>query len=202
MPVGVTVALLTTEFSGRRATQVIRLALDLLNGLPSIVVGLFAFGLLVAGHHQTGFAGSFALAVIMLPLIARASQEVLALVPASLSDAADALGVSRWRTIQGVLLPAALGGILTGTVLAVARAAGETAPLILTTSIYGPGVTLNFFGQALPNLPFSIYTASEAADPAGFSRAWGASLVLLAFILVSGLGARTMFARSQAKLRG
>ena len=112
----------------------IRLALDLLNGLPSIIIGLFIFGLLV-DHNQSGFAGSIALAIIMLPLIARGSQEVLLLVPASLREAADALGVSRWRTVLGVILPSALGGIVTATVLAVARAAGETAPLLLLGSI-------------------------------------------------------------------
>jgi phosphate transport system permease protein len=174
--------------------------LDLLNGLPSIVVGLFAFGLLVVGHRQSGFAGALALAIIMLPLIARASQEILLLVPSSLREAADALGVTRWRTVRGVLLPAALGGIVTATLLAVARAAGETAPLILTSSIYGPNVTLNIFGQALPNIPVSIFQLSEQADPSGFTRAWGAAFVLLVFILVSGIAARTLLSRSQARL--
>ena len=200
MPVGILVALFLTEFSGRRAAAAVRLALDLLNGLPSIVVGLFVFGLLVVGHGQTGFDGSIALAVIMLPLIARSSQEVLGLVPRSLSEAADALGVSRWRSVLGVILPTALGGILTGTVLAVARAAGETAPLFLVDSIYDPQkLTLNLFGP-VPNIPVSIFQASEAADPTGFARAWGEAFVLLVFILVSGLGARVLFSRSRAKL--
>ncbi len=200
MPVGVLVALFTTEFAAPRATRAVRLALDLLNGLPSIVVGLFVFGLLVVGHGQTGFAGSVALAVIMLPLIARSSEEVLALVPRSISEAADALGVSRWRTVLGVMLPTALGGIITGTVLAVARAAGETAPLFLVDSIYDPQRTgLNLFGP-VPNIPVSIFQASEAADPNGFARAWGEAFVLLVFILVSGLAGRILFARSQARL--
>lgn len=202
MPVGVLVALYTTEFSGRRAARTISLALDLLNGLPSIVVGLFVFGLLVVGHGQSAFAGAFALAVIMVPLIARSSQEVLALVPESLSDAADALGVARWRTVLGVLLPSALGGILTGTVLAVARAAGETAPLLLVCSISSQQTTLDFFGKAVPNIPVSIFTLSEQADPSGFTRAWGAAFVLLGFILVTGLLARILFSRSRTKLSG
>ena len=200
MPAGVLVAIYLTEFAGRRGSRAIRLALDLLNGLPSIVIGLFVFGLLVAGHRQTGFAGAFALSIIMLPLIARATQEVLLLVPHGMREAADALGVSRWRTVRGVVLPAAMSGIVTATVLAVARAAGETAPLIFTSSIFGNDVSLNVFGQALPNIPVSIFQLSESADPAGFSRAWGASFVLLMFILLSSLGARALLARSRANL--
>jgi phosphate transport system permease protein len=193
MPLGVLVALYLTEFGGSRAKPAIRLALDLLNGLPTIIVGLFVFGLLVVGHHQSGFAGAFALAIIMLPLIARATQEVLLLVPPSLREAADALGVSHWRTVLGVVLPTASGGILTSTVLAVARAAGETAPLILTCSIFANTVSANPFGsQALPNIPVYIFTASEAADPYGFARAWGAAFVLLAFILLANLGGRAL----------
>jgi phosphate transport system permease protein len=193
MPVGILTALYVTEFAGRWSARAIRLALDLLNGLPTIVVGLFVFGLLVVGHHQSGFAGSFALAIIMLPLIARATQEVLMLVPAGLREAADALGVSRWRTVLGVVMPSARGGILTATVLAVARAAGETAPLILTSSIFANTVSVNPFGQkALSNIPVYIFTASEEADPYGFARAWGAAFILLMFILLVSLGSRAI----------
>jgi phosphate transport system permease protein len=195
-PVGIMVALYLTEFAGRRTANAIRLALDLLNGLPSIVIGLFVFGLLIAGHHQSGFAGSIALAIIMLPLIARASQEVLLLVPSTLREAADALGVSHWRTIVGIVLPSARAGILTGTVLAVARAAGETAPLIFTSSIFGNDLSLNLFGQAIPNIPVSIFVLSEAADPAGYARAWGAAFVLLSFILITSLAARAALGRN------
>jgi len=193
MPLGILVALYLTEFAGPRSKPPIRLALDLLNGMPTILVGLFVFGLLVVGHHQSGFAGAFALAIIMLPLIARATQEVLLLVPLSLREAADALGVSHWRTVLGVVLPTASGGILTGTVLAVARAAGETAPLILTCSIFANTVSVNPFGsQALPNIPVYIFTASESADPYGFARAWGAAFVLLAFILLANIAGRAL----------
>ena len=199
-PLGVLVALYLTEFAGRRAARTVRLALDLLNGLPTVVVGLFVFGLLVAGHKQTGFAAALALAIIMLPLIARATQEMLLLVPRQLREAADALGVSRWRTVLGVVVPSALGGIVTGTVLAVARAAGETAPLIFTCSIFGNQTTVDVFGQALPNIPVSIFILSEQADPAGYTRAWGAALVLLVFILLTNVAARTLLARSRRKL--
>lgn len=200
MPLGVLIAIYLTEFAGPRLAGPIRLVLDVLNGLPTIIIGLFVFGLLVTGHRQTGFAGSVALSMIMMPLIARASQEMLALVPRQLREAADALGVARWRAVLTVVLPAALGGIVTGTVLAVARAAGETAPLLLTSSIFANGTSLDVFGQALPNIPVQIFTLSEAADPSGFERAWGAAFVLLAFILVTNIAARALLARSRSKL--
>lgn len=199
MPVGVLVAIYLTEFAGPRGGRPVRLILDVMNGLPSIVIAVFVFGLLVVGHHQSGFAGAVALAIIMLPLIARSSQEVLLLVPNAQREAADALGVARWRSIVGVILPAALGGILTGTVLAVARAAGETAPLLLLSSITGNSTSVNVFGQPLPNIPVYIFNASEQADPSGFTRAWGAAFVLLMFILISSLGARALLARSRAR---
>jgi len=199
MPVGILVALYLTEFAGARAASAIRLALDLLNGMPTILIGLFIFGLLIVGHHQSGFAGSVALAIVILPLVARATQEVLLLVPPSLREAADALGVSHWRTVRGVVLPAARGGILTATMLAVARAAGETAPLLFTCSIFANSVSVNPFGQlGLPNIPVYIFTASEAADPYGFARAWGAAFVLLAFILLANLGVRAFANRSSS----
>jgi phosphate transport system permease protein len=201
MPVGVLMAIYLTEFAGPRGGRPIRLMLDVMNGLPSIVIAIFIFGLLVVGHHQSGFAASVALAIIMLPLIARSSQEVLLLVPDAQREAADALGVARWRSITGVILPAALGGILTGTVLAVARAAGETAPVLLLSSIAPPGeVGTNIFGGPVSNIPMYIFNASEQADPSGFARAWGASFVLLMFILISSLGARALLARSRSKV--
>jgi phosphate transport system permease protein len=116
-----------------------------------------------------------------------------------LAAAADALGVARWRSVLSVVLPSALGGILTGTALAVARGAGETAPLILCSSIYPNTVSLDPF-HAMPNIPVQIFTLSEAADPQGFTRAWGAALVLLAFILVTNVAGRALLARSRAKL--
>jgi phosphate transport system permease protein len=193
LPLGILIALFQTEFAGPRSKPAIRLTLDVLNGLPTIIVGVFVFGLLVVGNHQSGFAGGFALSIVMLPLIARATQEVLLLVPSSLREAADALGVSHWRTVRGVVLPAASGGILTAAMLAVARAAGETAPLLYTCSVFGYTVSTNPFGQeGLANIPVFIFTSSEAADPNGFARAWGAAFVLLSFILLANVGARTL----------
>lgn len=200
LPLGVLIAIFATELGGNRGIRAIRMTLDLMNGLPSIIIGLFIFELLVSHQKQSGFAASVALSIIMLPLIARGSQEVLLLVPNSLREAAEALGVSRWRTVLGVILPAARGGILTSTVLSIARAAGETAPLILLTSVFDSRqYTLNPF-EALPNIPVRIFQLSEEANPAGFGEAWGLALVLVAFILVANLGARALFNRSRAKL--
>ena len=203
LPVGVLTALYLTEYSKptSRFARALRTALDLLQGVPTIVVGLFVFGLMVVGHGESGFAGSVALSIVMLPLIARSSQEVLLLVPGTLREAADALGVERWRAILTVVLPAAMGGIVTGAILAVARAAGETAPLLLADSIYNPTATqLVVFGHGIPNIPVLIYTASNLGIPEAQARAWGAAFVLLGLILIANIGARLMLARYRARL--
>ena len=199
MPLGILVALYLTEFASPRLGNVVRLNLDLINGLPSIVIAVFIFGLLVAGHHGSAFAAAVALAIIELPLIARGSQEVLLLVPNNLREGADALGVSKRRSVLGVILPAAMGGILTSTVLAVARAAGETAPVLILCSIFNNHLHTNPF-QPVANIPVLIFQLSEQPDPAGYARAWGAGFVLLAFILIASLAGRMALARSRSKL--
>ena len=205
MPIGVLIALYLTEFArGSKFAGLMRTVLDLMNGLPSIVIAVFVFGLLVVGHGQSGFAAAVALAIIEVPLIARSSQEVLLLVPGHLREAADALGVQRWRSVLGVILPSAMGGIVTGTLLAVARAAGETAPVILLSSLIHPGVHVNAFsfGTGLDTITGGIFVASEQADPYSQARAWGAAFVLLAFILFTSLGARALLNRNRRRLSG
>jgi phosphate transport system permease protein len=199
LPVGVLTAIYLTEFAPRRLAVPIQVVLDVLAGLPTIVIGIFVYALLVIGHTQSGLAGAFSLAIIMLPLIARATQEVLLLVPATLREAGLALGVRRWRTVLGVILPSSAGGILTGTVLAVARAAGETAPLLFTSSIFANTVQTDVT-KALPNIPVLIFTYSEQADPALHEQAWAAALVLMAFVLLASIGAKALLARSRRKL--
>ena len=199
LPLGVFTALFLSEFASRRVAAPIQLTLDLMNGLPSIIIGAFIFGLLVQGHAQSGYAGGCALSIVMLPLIARSAQEVLRLVPVAQREGAQALGASRWRTVIGVVLPSALGGILTGTVLAIARAAGETAPLLFACSIYANSVTTNPH-DALPNIPVQIFIWSESADPADHERAWASALVLLLFVLATSLLARAALARTRKKL--
>jgi phosphate transport system permease protein len=201
VPVGVLTAVYLTEFAPRRVAAPIQLVLDMLNGMPTIVTGIFVYGLLVIGHVQSAYAGAFALAVVMLPLVARATQEVLLLVPSTLREASLALGVSRWRTVIGIILPSAVGGVVTGTVIAIARVAGETAPLLFTCSIFNPAVSTDIT-HALPNLPVLIFFYSEQPDPSLHQQAWAASLVLMAFVLVASLGARALLARSRRKLEG
>jgi phosphate transport system permease protein len=199
LPVGVLTAIYLTEFAPKRIRVPIQVVLDVLAGLPTIVIGIFVYALLVIGHTQSGYAGAFALAVIMLPLIARATQEVLLLVPATLREASLALGIRRWRTVIGVILPSSVGGILTGTVLAIARAAGETAPLLFTSAIFANSVETDVT-KALPNIPVLIFTYSEQPDPALHEQAWAAALVLVAFVLVASLAAKGLLARSRRKL--
>jgi phosphate transport system permease protein len=209
LPVGVLIALYVSEFAPRRAAQQIRLWLDVLNGFPSIVIGIFVFALAVKtkmpvlgiGHHQSVFAGSFALAIIMLPLVSRTTMEVLALVPNNLREASYALGVSKWRTVVGVVLPTAIGGIVTGTTLAVARAAGETAPLLFTCAIAGQIVNWNP-ALSTASIPVTIFTYSESPDRNLNAQAWAAACVLIGFVLVTSLVSRILLERSRRRLSG
>jgi phosphate transport system permease protein len=199
LPVGVLTALYVSEFAPRRVAAQVRLWLDVLNGFPSIVIGIFAYALLVVGHKQSAWAGGFALAVIMLPLVARATMEVLALVPNHLREASYALGASKWRTVLGVVLPSAAGGIVTGTTLAISRAAGETAPLLFTCSIAGSALGWDP-NSAVNSIPVTIFTYSEAPDPALHEQAWAAAFVLIAFVLLTSLTARFLLDRSRRRL--
>ena len=201
VPVGILIALYVSEFAPPRVGDLVRLVLDVLNGLPSIIIGIFVYGLLVIGSGQAAWKGSFALAIIMLPLVARATQEVLALVPSTLREGALALGASRWRTVLGVVLPTSFGGIITGTVLAVARAAGETAPLLFTTSIAANAVTWDP-RQPVLSIPYDIFVLSESPDPADHARAWALGFVLICFVLVTSLSARLLLVRYRKRLEG
>jgi phosphate transport system permease protein len=207
LPVGVLTAIFVSEFAPRRIGDQIRLWLDVLNGFPSIVIGIFVFALCVKvslpvvgwGHHQSAFAGGFALSIIMLPLVARATMEVLTLVPNELRDASYALGVSKWQTVLRVVLPTAFGGILTGTTLAIARAAGETAPLLFTCVLAGTTVDWNP-SHSVNSIPYTIFQYSEAPDPELHQQAWALAFVLIAFVLLTSLTARFLLERSRRKL--
>ncbi len=203
LPIGILTGLYLTEFAGPRSrtASALRFALDIMAGLPTIIVGLFVYGLIVIPlHRQSGFAGGVALAIVMLPLMARSSQEVLLLVPGSLREAADALGVSRWRTVLSVILPTAFGGILTGAILATARAAGETAPLLICDSIFNPNATqLNLF-HGMPSVSMFIYTSYDLPLAQAVTRAWGAAFVLMMLILIANVLARLILARSRGKM--
>ncbi len=207
LPFGVLTAIYVSEFALPGVGRQIRLWLDVLNGFPSIVIGIFVFTILVKvkvpvvgwGHHQSAIAGGVALAIIMLPLVARSTMEVLQLVPGQLREASYALGVSKWQTVLRVVLPTSFGGILTGTTLAVARAAGETAPLLFTCAIAGEIVDWNP-AHSVQSIPLTIFQYSESADPNLHEQAWAAAFILIVFVLVTSLVARLLLERSRRKL--
>ena len=201
IPFSILVAIFMSEYAGPRLSVSLRVVLDVLNGVPAIVVGIFVFGLLVAGHGQSAIYGAFALAVLMLPMVARATQEVLEIVPRSLREASLALGVTRWRTTITIILPTAIGGILTGVVIAVARVAGETAPLLFTSSIAANQISTDVT-HALPTLPVTIFVFSESPDPGEQAAGWAAALVLILFVLVMNVLAKVFAGRKQRRLSG
>ncbi len=202
VPIAILVAIFIAEYAGPKAASFFRVMLDVLNGVPAIIVGIFIYGILVVGHGQSAVYGAMALAILMIPMVARATQEVLELVPRHLREASLALGVPRWRTVYSIVLPTAIGGILTGVVIAVARVAGETAPLLFTSSIVtSQGVSVDVH-QALATLPVRIFTLSESPSPDDQAAAWAAALVLIAFVLVMNVLAKIFAGRKRKSLEG
>jgi phosphate transport system permease protein len=199
IPIGVGVALYLTEY-GREGwfANIVRYFVDVMTGVPSIVFGLFIYIVLVISHVGGGFTawkGSLTLALLMLPIVVRAVEVVLLLVPASLREAALALGAPRWRVISKVVLPTALPGIVTGSLLAIARGMGETAPLIFTVST-ATALTYNLGGQ-MNSLPLQIFQDITSPRNAVVARAWGAALTLVALVLILNLLARAVARRSR-----
>jgi phosphate transport system permease protein len=207
LPVGTLIAIYVSEFASPELGRQVKLWLDVLNGFPSIVIGIFVYAFAVKeatpilglGHHQSAWAGGFALSIIMIPLVSRTTMEVLALVPNHLREASYALGVSKWRTVLSIVLPTALGGIVTGTTLAVARAAGETAPLLFTCSIFGQTISTDP-GNSMASIPIIIFQYSESPDKHLNEQAWAAAFLLIMFVLVTSLVARVFLDRSRRKL--
>jgi phosphate transport system permease protein len=172
-----------------------------LNGVPSIVVGIFAYALLVVGSGYAAWKGSVALAIVMLPVVARSTVEVLGLVPDALRQGSLGLGVSKWRTVLFVVVPTAMGAILTAGTLAIARAAGETAPLLFTTSIFLPNQVVTDPSQAMAAVPLLILFDSESPEESLNQQAWAAAFVLMTFVLIASLVARYLLSRREQKLK-
>jgi len=189
LPVGLIAGVYLAEFGGRTFSFVIRYTTDLLNGVPSIVIGIFAYSLAVLPvKHFSTLAGGFALGMMVVPITVRATEEFLRAVPGSLREGAMALGASKWRTIATVVLPAASGGIITGMLLSLARVAGETAPLLFTAfsnRFWSPG-----WNQPIASLPVMIYTYAIAPYDDWHRQAWAAGLILLSLVLLANLGCR------------
>lgn len=201
VPLGVLGAVYIVEYGAdNRLARVIRFLADVMAGVPSIVMGLFIYTIwVVRFHHFTGFAGSLALACLMLPIVIRSSESMLRLVPRELREASYALGTSKSRTILTVVLPAAAAGIISGCLLAVARAAGETAPLLFTIGIIFRKPNLNLFSGANTSLSAQIFTNANSPYTGAQERAWAAALTLLGIVLVLSIAARMVSSRLTTK---
>jgi phosphate transport system permease protein len=200
IPVGIIGGVQLVEYGTGRIGDGVRLACDVMVGIPSIVIGLFAYAVFVAPfHHFSGFSGSAALAVLMLPIVVRTTEGAVSLIPGGLREAGLALGLPRWRVALQLILPAAIPGVVTGALLAVARAAGETAPLLFTA--FG-----NSFMNASPTgpmqaLPLVVYHNALKPYTESVNQAWGAALVLIVITLIVNVASRIAL-RGQLRLAG
>ena len=199
IPVGIGVALYLTEYGGRSwFANVVRYFVDVMTGVPSIMFGLFIYIVLVISHVAGGFTawkGSVALSLLMLPIVTRSAEVVLLLVPHELREAALALGAPRWRVMLRVVLPTALPGLVTGSLLAIARGMGETAPLLFTVS--SAFALTGSLSQQMNSLPVQIFSDITSPRNAVIDRAWGAALTLVALVLILNLIARAVSRRSR-----
>jgi phosphate transport system permease protein len=193
VPIGLLTAIYLVEYGRGPLARAVTFFVDVMSGVPSIVAGLFIFSafILAAGFKVAGVFGSLALAILMLPTMTRAAEEMLKLVPNELREASYALGVPRWRTIVKIVVPTALPGIITGTMLAIARVIGETAPLLLTTG-FTSSINTSAFSGAQASLPVYVFNewgkGLKTADP----RAWGGALTLIFLVMLLNLLARVV----------
>jgi phosphate transport system permease protein len=195
VPIGILTAIYLVEYGGKSTVaRWITFLVDVMTGIPSIVAGLFALALIVlifGPAFRMGLGGSIALSLLMIPTVVRSSEEMFRLVPMDLREAAYALGVPKWRTILKVVLPTAIGGVITGVVLAISRVIGETAPLLVVAGATD-GVNFNLFDGRMTTLPVFIYSQYAQSTPAGYQRAWAGALVLILIVMVLNLVARAL----------
>ncbi|HTZ87859.1 MAG TPA: phosphate ABC transporter permease PstA [Solirubrobacteraceae bacterium] len=198
IPIGIGVAVWLVEYGRDSAfANLVRFFVDVLTGVPSIVFGLFIYIVLIVGTGSSyaGYKGSLALSLLMLPVVIRSAEVILLLVPGALRESALALGAPRWKVILRIVLPTALPGMVTGVLLAIARAAGETAPLLFTAA--ATNKTTGDLGAFMNSLPVQIYKDVTSPTTSVVNRAWGAALTLVAMILVLNLIARLISRRSR-----
>jgi phosphate transport system permease protein len=194
IPIGLLTGIYLAEFGGRTFSFVVRYTTDLLNGVPSIVMGIFAYTIIVLPmKHFSAFAGGIALGVMMIPIAVRTTEEALRGVPRMLREGALALGSSKWKMVATVVMPAAMRGIVTGIMLTLARVAGETAPLLFTA--FSNRFWSSGWNQPIASLPVMIYTYAIAPYDDWHRQAWAAGLVLLGLVLVANVGARLLVSR-------
>ncbi|MDA8435951.1 MAG: phosphate ABC transporter permease PstA [Actinomycetales bacterium] len=195
IPLGILTAIYLVEYApsarSRRLGHAISFFVDVMTGVPSVVVGLFVYTafVLTLGMQRSGFAGSIALTILMLPVVVRSTEEMLRIVPRDLREASYALGIPKWRTILSVVLPTATAGIITGAMLAVARVAGETAPLLLTTFL-SQSINNDPFSGPQASLPIFIWDQFTRGTDASVNRAWGGALVLIVLVMLLYLTAK------------
>lgn len=190
-PIGLLTAVYLVEYGKGRLARAVTFFVDVMTGIPSIVAGLFvlSFWILILGFSFSGFAGSMALAILMMPVVVRSTEEMLKLVPNELREASLALGVPKWKTIMKIVIPTAIGGITTGVMLAIARITGETAPVLLL--VFGSKIINNNpFEGAQSSLPLYVYQEYAIGTEQSVDRAWGAALTLIAFVMILNLVAR------------
>lgn len=202
VPFGLFVSVYLVEYARGRFGRVVSLAVDVSTGLPSIVAGLFVYSLwiLTLGHGPSGFAGALALTILMVPVVARSTEEILRLVPDSLREASMALGIPRWRSVVSIVLPTGLSGITTGVMLAVARVTGETAPLLLT--VFGsPAINNDPFSGPQEGLSQFVFTQAGLPTQTSIDRAWAGALTLIGIVMLLNLFARLVVWRSAARRR-
>ena len=194
IPIGVIGGIYMAEFSGKLSAFILQYTADLLNGVPSIVIGIFAYTLIVLRmKHFSTLAGGFALGIMMIPVTLRSTEQFLRSIPVALREGSMALGASKWKTIVSVVVPAAYRGILTAILLSLARVAGETAPLLFTAlnnRFWSPG-----WNQPIASLPVVVYTYAISPYDDWHRQAWAAGLVLLAMVLITNIIARTVLSR-------
>jgi phosphate transport system permease protein len=195
VPPGILAAIYLNEYGRQgRLARVLRFFAEVMSGVPSIVMGLFIFTLFTLRQGLSGFGGALALGCLMLPIVIRSTEEMLRLVPDELRQGSLALGCPQWRTIVSVVLPAALPGIVSGVMLAIARASGETAPLLLTIGVTSK-VNADVFHGTNTTLSYQIYSNANQVFDAAKNRAWGAALTLIVIVLLCSLAARMVAAR-------
>lgn len=197
VPIGLMVSIYLVEYAqGKRYGRLVSTFVDVMTGLPSIVAGLFilSFWIIILGHDFSGFAGSLALIIIMLPVVVRTTEEMLRLVPDPLREASAALGVPRWRTTVSVVLPTALPGITTGVMLAIARVMGETAPVLLT--VFGTqSINNNPFNGPQESLPLFVFSEAGQPNQTAIDRAWAGALTLILIVVILNVVARLIVSR-------
>jgi phosphate transport system permease protein len=185
VPISILVAIYLVEYGTGRLAQFVTFFVDVMTGVPSIVAGLFiyTFWVLTFGFERSGFAASLALTILMIPVIVRSTEEMLKIVPNDLREASYALGVPKWKTIVRIVIPTAFGGIVTGIMLAIARVAGETAPLLLTTFL-SQSLNMNPFSGPQASIPTFVWDQISSGTPASIDRAWAGALVLILVVVI------------------